>query len=66
MTRLFYSKVAIRAVEDAVRIQAGAGYLVESKIQRYFLDAILYRTIKGTTEIQESAISREIELQMTR
>jgi len=62
MTKFFSSEVAIRTAEEAMRIHAGAGYLAESPIQRYFRDAILYHTTEGTTEIQELIISRELGL----
>jgi len=62
MTKLFASEVAIRSVEEAMRIHAGAGYLAESTVERYFRDAILFHTTEGTTEIQELVISRELGL----
>jgi alkylation response protein AidB-like acyl-CoA dehydrogenase len=62
MTKFFSSEVAIRAAEEAMRIHAGAGYLAESTIQRYFRDAILYHTTEGSTEIQELIIARELGL----
>lgn len=62
MTKSFSSEVAIRVAEEAMRIHAGAGYLAESAIQRYFRDAILYHTGEGTTEIQQLVISRELGL----
>jgi alkylation response protein AidB-like acyl-CoA dehydrogenase len=62
MVKLFCSELAIRAAEEAMRIHAGAGYLAESVIQRYFRDAILTHTTEGTTEIQELVISRELGL----
>lgn len=62
MTKMFSSEVAIRTAEEAMRIHAGAGYLAESVIQRYFRDAILYHTTEGTTEIQQLVISRELGL----
>lgn len=62
MTKLFSAEVAIRVAEEAMRIHAGAGYLAESPIQRYFRDAILYATTEGTQEIQELIISRELGL----
>jgi len=45
-----------------MRIHAGAGYLAESTIDRYFRDAILFHTTEGTTEIQELVIARELGL----
>jgi alkylation response protein AidB-like acyl-CoA dehydrogenase len=62
MTKLFASEVAIRTAEEAMRIHAGAGYLHESKIGRYFRDAILYHSTEGTSEIQQMVISRELGL----
>jgi alkylation response protein AidB-like acyl-CoA dehydrogenase len=62
MTKAFSSEVAIRTAEEAMRIHAGAGYLAESPIQRYFRDAILYHTTEGTTEVQELIISRQLGL----
>ena len=62
MTKVFSSDVAIRTVEEAMRIHAGAGYLAESPIQRYFRDAILYHSTEGTTEVQELVIAKELGL----
>jgi len=62
MTKMFSSEVAIRAAEEAMRIFAGAGYVADSDIQRYFRDAILYHTTEGTTEMQQLVISRELGL----
>jgi alkylation response protein AidB-like acyl-CoA dehydrogenase len=62
MTKLFSSNVAIKAAEEAMRIHAGAGYLAESPVQRYYRDAILYHTTEGTSEIQKMLIARELGL----
>lgn len=62
MTKFFSSEVAIRTAEEAMRIHAGAGYLAESKVQRYFRDAILYHTTEGTIKIQQLVIARELGL----
>lgn len=62
MTKMFSSEVAIRIAEEAMRIFAGAGYVADSAIQRYFRDAILYHTTEGTTEIQQLVIARELGL----
>jgi len=62
MTKVFSSELAIRTAEEAMRIHAGAGYMAESRIQRYFRDAILYHTTEGTTEVQHLIISRELGL----
>lgn len=62
MTKLFSSEVAIHTAEQAMRIHAGAGYLAESKVQRYFRDAILYHSTEGTSEVQKLVISRQLGL----
>ena len=62
MIKYFCSELAIKASEEAMRIHAGAGYLAESVVQRYFRDAILFHTTEGTTEIQQLVIARELGL----
>jgi alkylation response protein AidB-like acyl-CoA dehydrogenase len=62
MVKFFCSELAIKAAEEAMRIHAGAGYLAESVVQRYFRDAILGHTTEGTTEIQQLVIARELRL----
>ena len=62
MVKFFCSDLAIGAAEEAMRIHAGAGYLAESVVQRYFRDAILGHTTEGTTEVQELVIARELGL----
>jgi alkylation response protein AidB-like acyl-CoA dehydrogenase len=62
MTKLKSSEVAVRMAEEAMRIHAGAGYMAESVIQRYYRDAILYPITEGTSEIQQLIISRELGL----
>jgi len=62
MLKVFCSELAIRAAEEAMRIHAGAGYLAESVVQRYFRDAILCHITEGTTEVQQLVIARELGL----
>jgi len=62
MTKYYSAEVAIHTAEEAMRIFSGAGYLAESKVQRYFRDAILYHSTEGTNEIQQLVISRELGL----
>ena len=62
MAKVFASDLAIRVAEETMRIHAGAGYMAESRVHRYFRDAILYHTTEGTTEIQNLIISRELGL----
>jgi len=62
MAKFFCSELAIRTAEEAMRIHAGAGYLAESVVQRYFRDAILGHITEGTSEIQQLLIARELGL----
>ena len=62
MTKLKSAEVAVKMAEEAMRIHAGAGYLSESIVQRYYRDAILYPITEGTSEIQQLIISRELGL----
>ncbi len=62
MTKLKSAEVAVKMAEEAMRIHAGAGYMAESVIQRYYRDAILYPITEGTSEIQQLIISRELGL----
>ena len=62
MVKVFCSDLAIRTAEEAMRIHAGAGYLAESVVQRYYRDAILCHTTEGTTEIQQLIIALELGL----
>lgn len=60
MTKLYSAEVAVQVAEAAMRIHAGAGYLAESIVQRYYRDAILYPITEGTSEIQQLIIAREL------
>ncbi len=62
MTKSFSAEVAIRAAEDAMRIHAGTGYMMDSPVQRYFREAILSFTTEGTNDIQQLVIARELGL----
>ena len=62
MVKYFCSELVIRAAEEAMRIHAGAGYLAESVVQRYYRDAILTHTTEGTSEVQQLIIARELGL----
>lgn len=58
IAKVVASEVAVSVTDQAMRIVAGAGYLNESPIQRYFRDARLYPITEGTTEIQLRTIAR--------
>jgi alkylation response protein AidB-like acyl-CoA dehydrogenase len=62
MVKLYCAEVAVRAAEDAMRIFAGAGFMKETPVQRFFRDAILGITVEGTAEIQQLVIARNLGL----
>ena len=62
MTKLFSAEVAIKAVQEAMRIHAGAGYVGDSDVERLYRDVILYHSTEGTGEIQKLIIARELGL----
>lgn len=58
IAKVVASEAAVSVSDQAMRIVAGAGYLNELPIQRYFRDARLYPITEGTTEIQLRTIAR--------
>lgn len=58
IAKVVASEAAVSVTDQAMRIVAGAGYLNELPIQRYFRDARLYPITEGTTEIQLRTIAR--------
>ncbi len=58
IAKVVASEAAVSVADQAMRIVAGAGYLNELPIQRYFRDARLYPITEGTTEIQLRTIAR--------
>jgi len=58
IAKVVASETAVSVTDQAMRVVAGAGYLNELPIQRYFRDARLYPITEGTTEIQLRTIAR--------
>lgn len=58
IAKVVASEAAVSVTDQAMRVVAGAGYLNELPIQRYFRDARLYPITEGTTEIQLRTIAR--------
>ena len=56
--KLYASDVAMKVATDAVQIQGGYGYSLESSVQRYFRDAKLTQIYEGTNQIQRMIIAR--------
>jgi alkylation response protein AidB-like acyl-CoA dehydrogenase len=52
--------VALRAVDDAVQIHGGYGYIEEYPVCRFYRDAKILTIGEGTDEIQRMVIAREL------
>lgn len=60
MAKLAASEIAVRAADEAVQIQGGYGYVRESPISRFYLDAKILTIGEGTNEIQRMVIARQL------
>ncbi len=60
MAKLFASEMAQRAVDKAVQIHGGYGYIDEFPVERYFRDARVQTIYEGTSEIQRLVIARDL------
>ncbi len=57
---LFASDTAVRAVNQALQIHGGCGYMFEHPVNRFYRDARLYEIGAGTSEIRRLIIANEI------
>jgi acyl-CoA dehydrogenase len=61
--KLFCSEMVGRAVDPAVQVHGGLGYLRTTPVERFYRDARLFRVYEGTSEVQRviigSALLRE-------
>ncbi|MEQ8929362.1 MAG: acyl-CoA dehydrogenase family protein [Silicimonas sp.] len=58
MAKYVASEAAVSVTDQGMRIFAGAGYINDAPIQRFFRDARLYPISEGTNEIQHRTIAR--------
>lgn len=58
--KLFASEMVNRVADRAVQIFGGAGYMAESRIERFYRDVRLFRLYEGTSEIQQLVIARQM------
>lgn len=59
MAKLFASEAAHRCTDTAIQLHGGAGYIVDTGIERLARDARITRIYEGTSEVQRLIISRE-------
>ncbi|MDX5361824.1 MAG: acyl-CoA dehydrogenase family protein [Alphaproteobacteria bacterium] len=60
MAKLYTSEVSHRAVDAAVQIHGGAGYVKPNPVERYYRDQRITEIYEGTSEIQRLVLSRAI------
>lgn len=60
MAKLFASDTAERVCSDAIQTLGGAGYMVDSEVERIYRDARVTRIYEGTNDIQRLVISRAL------
>ena len=54
--KLFCTEMVGRAVDRAVQVHGGLGYLRTTPVERFYRDARLYRLYEGTSEVQRVII----------
>lgn len=58
IAKLYASEVANRVASEAVQIHGGMGYILESRVSRFYADAKVLEIGEGTNEIQRDVIGR--------
>ncbi len=58
--KMFASEMCGRAVDRAVQVFGGSGYVADHGVERMYRDARLYRIYEGTTQIQQIVIARNM------
>ena len=56
--KLFCTEMVGRAVDKAVQVHGGAGYMRSTAVERFYRDARLFRIYEGTSQIQQLIIAR--------
>jgi acyl-CoA dehydrogenase len=59
-TKMFCTEMAGRVADRGVQVHGGAGYMNETKVERFYRDVRLLRLYEGTTQIQQIIIGREL------
>jgi len=60
MCKVFCAEMVNRAVDSALQIHGGTGYMKECPIERVYRDMRLFRIFEGTSEVQRMVIAREL------
>ena len=54
--KVFASEMGWRAINDAMQIMGGEGYMTENEVERAFRDARIYLIVEGANEVMQSFI----------
>ena len=60
--KLFTAETAVWIVDNMMRIFGGAGYMVDSEMERLYRDVRFFTIVEGTEEIQHRIISSQLGL----
>lgn len=60
--KLFASEMAVRVVDQMIRVFGGMGFMREVPIERLYRDVRYFPIVEGTTEIQHRILSKELGL----
>jgi alkylation response protein AidB-like acyl-CoA dehydrogenase len=66
MAKLYASEASHRAVDAAVQIHGGYGYVKPSAVERYYRDQRITEIYEGTSEIQRLVLARAIQAEAER
>jgi acyl-CoA dehydrogenase family protein 9 len=54
--KIFASEMGWRAINDAMQIMGGEGYMTENEVERAFRDARIYLIVEGANEVMQSFV----------
>ena len=66
MAKTYSADICKEVCLDGMQIMGGAGYILESNMQRYLREAVLNTIVAGTNEIQRNTIGMALELGLPR
>ncbi len=58
--KYFATEAVCRVADWAVQIHGGAGYMADSKVERFYRDVRLLRIYEGTSQIQQLIIAKSL------
>lgn len=58
--KMFASEMVGRIADRCIQVFGGAGYMEDSRVERFYRDVRLFRIYEGTTQIQQLVIAKEM------